>query len=110
MTSHAYTTGPIQLETVVDGFAHILGLRAPESVISCPYHIKDDYAGGVRFVASRRPRCAQTMKSKLVLLRNASGRGEASDRQAGFDVCCKLDDITTDMCMYKVNYIKPDMS
>lgn len=98
MTSHACTMGTFQLEVRVNSLAHILALRALERVISRPYHIQDDYAGGVRFVASRRPRCAQTMKSKLVLLRNASGRGEASDRQAGFDVCCKLDDITTDMC------------
>lgn len=98
MTSHACTTGAVQLEAVVDGFAHIFALSAREDVILRSYHIKDDYADGVRLVASRRPRRAQTMKSKLVLLRNASGRGEASDRQAGFDVCCKLDDITTDMC------------
>ena len=97
MTSHACTTGTFQLEVLVNGLAHILALRARESVIPRPYHIEDDYAGGGRFVASRRPRRAQTMKSKLVLLRNASGRGEASDRQAGSDVCCKLDDITTDM-------------
>ena len=110
MASHVCTMGAVQVEMLVIGFARILTLRALESAISRPYHVEDDYAGGVRFVASRGPRCAQTMKSKLVLLRNASGRGEASDRQAGFDVCCKLDDITTDMCKHKVSHIKTDMA
>ena len=110
MTSHACTTGTFQLEVLVNRLAHILALRAPERLISRPYHIQGDYAGGVRFVASRRPRRAQTMKSKLVLLRNASGRGEASDRHVHFDVCCKLDDIRSDIHECKFNYKETNMS
>jgi (R)-2-hydroxyglutarate---pyruvate transhydrogenase len=44
------------------------------------------------------------------LFEGASGRGEASDRHVLFDVCCKLDDIRSDVHEYKFNHQETNMT
>jgi hypothetical protein len=103
MTSHACTTGAVQLDVLANDLAYMLALIGVNYTISRLYHLTEDsywwsHVGGFQNTERRTDD-----EVELVPFKDASGRGEASDRQVGSTSASKLDDIRTDMCRYKIN-------